>query len=326
MKRLSFVRPFRPAVLALLAVTLVAGCASSSGGSKGTTDPTTGTKPSLDGVTVTGVPGKAPTVALKTTPFSVTSTVTKVITPGTGPVVAKGQKVQVDYLLVDGRDGKEKDSTFGKQSVLFMADPAKLLPGLVTGLLNEKVGSRVLVAIPPADAFGTAGNSQLGVDKTDTLLFVLDLKSATTPLTKPSGTPVAPKAGLPTVKDDAKGTPVVTLPSGAVPTHLVVQPLIKGKGPAVKSGQSLTVNYLGVIWPGGKIFDSSYAKGSTATFVIGQGQVIKGWDQGLVGQTIGSRILLVIPPELGYGAQGNPSGGIKGSDTLVFVVDVLDVS
>ena len=94
----------------------------------------------------------------------------------------------------------------------------------------------------------------------------------------------------------------------------------------VKAGQSLTVNYLGVIWPGGKIFDSSYAKGSTASFVIGQGQVIKGWDQGLVGQTLGSRMLLVIPPELGYGAQGNPSGGIKGSDTLVFVVDVLDAS
>ncbi len=108
-------------------------------------------------MTVTSVAGKAPTVALKKTPFTVTSTVTKVITPGTGATVAKGQKVTVDYLLVDGRDGKEKDSTFGKQSVAFTADPTKLLPGLATGLINEKVGSRVLVAVPPADAFGDRG-------------------------------------------------------------------------------------------------------------------------------------------------------------------------
>ena len=318
-------RLLRPTVFALLAVTLVAGCAGSSGGSKPTAATSSGAA-SLDAVTVTSAPGKAPTVALKTTPFRVTSTVAKVITPGTGPAVAKGQKVVVDYLLVDGRDGKEKDSTYGKKSVSFTADPAKLLPGLVTGLLNEKVGSRVLVAIPPADAFGSAGQTDLGVQKDDTLLFVLDLKSVTTPLTGPSGTPVAPKPGLPTVKNDAKGTPVVTLPSGAAPTKLVTQPLIKGKGSVVKAGQSLSVNYVGIIWPGGKIFDSSYAKGSPADFVIGQGQVIKGWDQGLVGQTVGSRLLLVIPPDLGYGAQGNPSGGIKGSDTLVFVVDILDAS
>jgi peptidylprolyl isomerase len=319
------VRLFRPALLSLLALTLVAGCSSSGKDDKPTAASSTRAA-SLDGVTVTGEAGKAPTIALAKTPFTVTSTVSKVITPGTGATVAKGQKVQVDYLLVDGRDGKEKDTTFGKKSVSFTADPAKLLPGLATGLINNKIGSRVLVAIPPADAFGDQGNTDLGVEKNDTLLFVLDLKSATTPLTKPTGTTVAPKPGLPTVKDDAKGTPTVTLPSGAAPTRLVSQPLIKGNGPVVKSGQSLTVNYVGVIWPGGKIFDSSYAKGSTAEFVIGQGQVIKGWDQGLVGQTVGSRMLLVIPPDLGYGAQGNTQAGIKGSDTLVFVVDVLDAS
>jgi peptidylprolyl isomerase len=323
------VRLLRPTVFSLLAVTLVAGCASSDKTANTTstsTSTSTTSAASLDGVTVTAVAGKAPTVALAKTPFSVTSTVSKVVTPGTGAPVARGQKVQVDYLLVDGRDGKEKDTTFGKKSVSFTADPTKLLPGLVTGLVNEKIGSRVLVAIPPKDGFGTTGNTELGVQKDDTLLFVLDLKSASTPLTAPSGTAVPPVAGLPTVKDDAKGTPIVTLPSGAAPTKLVAQPLIKGKGAVVKAGQSLTVNYLGVIWPGGKIFDSSYAKGSTASFVTGQGQVIKGWDQGLVGQTLGSRMLLVIPPELGYGAQCNPSGGIKGSDTLVFVVDVLDAS
>ena len=320
-----FVRLLRPALVALGARTLVTACAGWSGAPKPTTS-TTAQAASLDGVTVSGAVGKAPTVTLSKTPFSVTKTVTKVLSPGTGATIGQGQKVQVDYLLVDGRDGKERDTTFGKQPRVFTADPTKLLPGLANGMINEKVGSRVLVAIPPADGFGTQGNTQLDVQKDNTMLFVLDLKSATTPLTKPSGTVVPPKAGLPTVKEDSKGTPVVTLPNGAAPTKLVAQPLIKGKGAVIKAGQSLTVNYVGVIWPGGKIFDSSFASGKTAEFVIGEGQVIKGWDQGLVGQTVGSRMLLVIPPDLGYGAQGNSSGGIKGSDTLVFVVDVLDAS
>jgi FKBP-type peptidyl-prolyl cis-trans isomerase len=312
-------------MVSLGALALVAACASSGGGATSTSSTTSQTA-SLAGVTVSGDVGKAPTLTLSKTPFSVAKTTTKVLSAGTGAAIKQGQKVQVDYLLVDGRDGKERDTTFGKQPRVFTADPTKLLPGLATGMINEKVGSRVLVAIPPADGFGTQGNTQLDVQKDDTMLFVLDLKTATTPLTKPDGTVVPPKPGLPTVKEDAKGTPVVTLPSGAAPTKLVTQPLIKGKGAVIKAGQSLTVNYVGVIWPGGKIFDSSFASGKTAEFVIGEGQVIKGWDQGLVGQTVGSRLLLVIPPDLGYGAQGNPSGGIKGSDTLVFVVDVLDAS
>jgi peptidylprolyl isomerase len=319
------VRLLRPAMVLLGALALVAACAS-SGGHTTSSSSTTTQAVSLDGVAVTGAAGKTPTLTLTKTPFTVPKTVTKVLNAGTGATIVKGQKVQVDYLLVDGRDGKERDTTYGKQSRVFTADPAKLLPGLATGMINEKVGSRVLVAVPPADGFGADGNTQLGVQKDDTLLFVIDLKSATTPLAKPSGTAVAPKPGLPTVKADSKGTPVVTLPSGAAPTKLVSQPLIKGNGAVIKAGQSLTVNYVGVIWPGGKIFDSSYASGNTAEFVIGEGQVIKGWDQGLVGQTVGSRMLLVIPPDLGYGAQGNSSGGIKGSDTLVFVVDVLDAS
>ena len=189
--------------------------------------------------------GRAPTLKLAKTPFAVTTTQTKVLTPGTGPTIVKGQRVRVDYLLVNGRTDKAADSTFGKASVVFNADPTQLLPGLADGLINQKVGSRMLLAVPPKDAFGTTGNTQLGVQATDTLLFVLDLKSATTPIAKPAGTAVAPKKGLPTVKDDAKGVPTITMPAGAAPTKLVVDPLIQGKGAAVKAGQTITVNYVG---------------------------------------------------------------------------------
>ena len=309
-------------VLLLLPLLLIAGCSSSSGGKKASSSPTS----SLSDVMVTGAVGAAPTLKLAKTPFAVTTTQTKVLTPGTGPTIVKGQRVRVDYLLVNGRTDKAADSTFGKASVVFNADPTQLLPGLADGLINQKVGSRMLLAVPPKDAFGTTGNSQLGVQATDTLLFVLDLKTATTPIAKPAGAAMTPKKGLPTVKDDAKGVPTITMPAGAAPTKLVVDPLIQGKGAAIKAGQTVTVNYVGAIWPGGKVFDSSYARGMASDTVIGEGEVIKGWDQGLVGQKVGSRVMLVIPPDDGYGTSGNTSAGIKGSDTLVFVVDILDVT
>ncbi len=83
------------------------------------------------------------------------------------------------------------------------------------------------------------------------------------------------------------------------------------------------MQYTGAIWKNGKVFDSSWKGNGSVQFPIGAGQVIAGWDEGLVGQTVGSQVLLVIPPDKGYGAAGQPSAGIKGTTTLVFVVDIL---
>jgi peptidylprolyl isomerase len=302
------------AALAVPAV-LLAGCGSGSANDSNSTGDS-----ALAAVKVAGKPGEKPAVTVKA-PFSVKATSTRVVTPGKGPKVATGQSVNVHYVLVNGRDGKEIQSTYGQPRVVFTADEKLLIKGLVRGITGQQVGSRVLVAIPPADAFGAQGNSQLGVQKDDTVLFALDFLSI--PRAKADGTPVPPKAGLPTVTVDGKGEPTITVPKTKAPTSLVAQPLIKGTGPVVKSGQTLTAHYAGVVWPGGKLFDSSFKRGQPANFPIGIGQVVKGWDQGLVGQTVGSRVLLVIPPALGYGKNGQPEAGIKGTDTLVFVVDVL---
>ena len=103
-----------------------------------------------------------------------------------------------------------------------------------------------------------------------------------------------------------------------------MQPLIKGDGPAVEAGQTVAVNYVGAIWVERQgLRQLVPARCSRHDFVIGAGQVIPGWDEGLVGQTVGSRVLLVIPPDKGYGSAGNSDGGITGTDTLVFVVDIL---
>lgn len=126
-----------------------------------------------------------------------------------------------------------------------------------------------------------------------------------------------------TVSADTATAPEVEIPDGDPPDGLVVETIVEGDGPAVESGDLLLADYTGLLWEGGEEFDSSWSRGEPAAFGIGVGQVISGWDQGLVGQAIGSRVLLVIPPDLGYGDDGSP-GGIPGGATLVFVVDIRD--
>ncbi|QCC78704.1 FKBP-type peptidyl-prolyl cis-trans isomerase [Nocardioides daphniae] len=104
---------------------------------------------------------------------------------------------------------------------------------------------------------------------------------------------------------------------------LQVTQLIQGNGPKVKSGQTLIVHYVGQVFGAKEPFDSSYSRNDAATFPIGVGQVVQGWDKSLVGQKVGSRVIVQIPPELGYGENGNEGAGIKGTDTIVFAVDIL---
>jgi peptidylprolyl isomerase len=200
------------------------------------------------------------------------------------------------------------------------------MPGIVSALVGATVGSRVLAALAPQDAYGVQGQPAAGIGPTDTIIVLLDVMAAGDVLQHATGTPVVPRPGLPTVRTDGAGRPVVTLPKGRPPDQLVVQPLILGRGTKVQRLQQVRVQYVGVIWPGGREFDSSWRRGEPASFTIGRGEIVAGLDRGLVGQTVGSRVLLVVPPDDGYGAAGNTGFGVRGTDTLVFVVDILDAA
>ena len=189
------------------------------------------------------------------------------------------------------------------------------------------MGSRVLAVIPPKEGFGTSGNSQAGIKGTDTLVFVVDM------IKDFSGTAAADRpAGVQRRRLAAHGdrgrrsrVPTIKMPKGNPPTNLTTQILIKGTGPTVAQGDTVVVQYVGAIWRNGYVFDSSWKRSQPFGFTIGASpsQVILGWDKGLVGQTVGSRVMLVIPPADGYGKTGSPQAHIKGTDTLVFVVDIL---
>jgi len=250
-------------------------------------------------------------------PLDVTEPTIKVVTEGDGDRVKANQVANISILAVSGADGSTLEDTFSAEpEPLELNDELKTgSPVIYNAFVGTKVGSSLALAIPgQAAAQGAAAQpTQLLVIK------VVSTKDVTQPLAKPEGETVTPPAGLPTVKENDKGVPEISVDGAAAPTALVAQDLIKGKGVEVKETDTLTVNYVGVNLVGGTKFDSSYDRGQPASFPLTG--VIKGWTQGLAGKTVGSRVLLVVPKDLAYGDAGQ--GEAKGD--LVFIVDILGV-
>jgi peptidylprolyl isomerase len=135
-----------------------------------------------------------------------------------------------------------------------------------------------------------------------------------------TATATAPAAG----PAQLQTKPKVTVPSGKPPTKLVIKDIVKGTGATAQAGDTVSVHYVGVSYLNKKQFDASWDRHQPFTFQLGGGMVIPGWDQGIVGMKVNGRRELIIPPDLGYGAQGQPPA-IAPNDTLVFVIDLLRV-
>ncbi|PVZ59478.1 FKBP-type peptidyl-prolyl cis-trans isomerase [Arthrobacter sp. H-02-3] len=259
---------------------------------------------------------KAPGVEF-TKPLDVKEPTVKVVTEGSGDRVKANQIADISIVAFNGTDGSTLEDTFPNdpEPLELNDELKKSSPVIYNAFVGAKVGSHIALAVPgQAAAEGTeAKPTQLLIVK------VLSAKDAPPVLDKPQGDVVTPPAGLPTVKENDKGVPEISVAGVPVPTALISQDLITGKGQAVKDSDTITVNYVGVALATGKVFDSSFDRGQKATFPLTG--VIKGWTQGLTGKTVGSRVLLVVPKDLAYGDQGQ--GDAKGD--LVFVVDILGV-
>ena len=123
---------------------------------------------------------------------------------------------------------------------------------------------------------------------------------------------------------DTSKKPKVTVPKGAPPKELESEEIVEGTGAEAKSGDEVTVQYVGVGYESEEEFDSSWSRNEPFTFGLGAGQVIPGWDQGVEGMKVGGRRELIIPPELAYGEAGSPPA-IGENETLIFVIDLLAV-
>lgn len=270
----------------------------------------------LDKITVNGAYGKAPKVAVDA-PWVIDKTRTKVLKANQrGAAVKAGQTIEVNYAGYNGRTGKMFDDSFSRgASAAFNVD--QVVPGFKKGLVGQHQGSRVLVAMPGADGYdASGGNPQIDIRVGDTLVFVVDVVAVQ--LTGPAGIKVTPKPGLPAVTDRS-GTPEITIPKSDPPAKLQTQPLIKGTGKKVGAEATVTINYKWVTWSDGKMVEQTYGSKPAETPLS---SLLPGIVKGLTGQTVGSRVLLIIPPSDGY-PEGNESPKINKGETLVFVVDVL---
>lgn len=291
------------------AVALTACGDSNSDSSSSSTGSTTVKTSSLGKVKVSGPLDEKPTIDFKPA-FAGEKDEFRIIEAGTGPEVASGDRVTVNYVAVGGSDGAELDTTWGAAPQKITVGTKAVLPIIDEAIVGQPVGTRILVSTDSTEANG------------QWLLFVFDILDAKTLPATAEGAAVAPLPNMPAVTI-VNGVPTIAKPTGDAPTTLVVSVLIKGTGPVVAAGQTVSMQYTGIVWATGTVFDSSWTSGAV-DFPIGSGQVIAGFDEGIVGQTVGSRVLVAIPPDKGYGAEGNAQAGIGGTDTLVFVVDILD--
>jgi len=300
----------------LIVTAALAGCGSSAPSSAAASPNTA--------VSVSGTFGEAPAVSIPAKNAG-TNLAVKTEIQGNGPALGKTDAFVGNYVVYiwSGATHKLALSTYKATPQVLSGT---LLPGLETALRGKKMGSRVLAVLPPKYAYGATGNTQVGVTAKDTLVFVVDMIKDFPATASASGKQVSDGGnGLPTVTAPTGAAPAVKIPSTAPPSNLVVKTLIKGTGAPLAKGQEVITQYVGVLWRTGKTFDSSWKRGAPFGFQLDAtpAQIIPGWDKALVGVPIGSRVLLVIPPADGYGKAGNSAAGIKGTDTLVFVIDIL---
>lgn len=308
----------RRILLATVAASLfLAGCggSDSDGGSDATGD--------IDDITVSTADSPKVTVDKG---FAVDKTASKVITEGGGEAIAEGDAVKVNYVAVNGRTGKQFDSSFTTKTPMTMTlSTETILAGFVKGLDSQKVGSRVLVAIPPADGFGQA-REDLELKADDTLVFLFDIVSKVP--TEVTGKAKDLPSSLPEITLDADQHPAGFAKTGktkATQTKPSAHVVIQGDGPVLEAGQTLTAQYVGQVYPDGEVFDESWTTGARS-FPVGTGGLIKCWDDLLVGQKLGTRVVLVCPADTAYGDSPQEGGVIKPGDTLMFAIDLLDAS
>ena len=320
----------RRRLLALTVVPLllfgVAACGQASGlelGSKTEGD-------TIAGVKVSGEFDAEPKVEIDG-PLDVKKTQSQVITTGDGDEVQEGKQALLHLYLANGTTGEKAAATYDQGLPVAMTmTEGQLFPALLDSVVGQPVGSRIAVAALPKDAYGETGSKELKLGPKDNVVFVVDVMSVepTDVLDGPKGEePADVPTDIPTIEEkDGNVTNLTFDKAPAKPSdELQVITLIEGDGPPARAASLVTFDYFGQIYGSTKIFDQSYDK-EPVTFPLGTGGLIKGWDEGLVGVNQGSRVLVIAPPDFGYGPDGNPQAGIKGTDSLAFVVDILGVS
>ncbi|WP_346009806.1 FKBP-type peptidyl-prolyl cis-trans isomerase [Streptomyces sp. SID1328] len=269
--------------------------------------------------------GEKPTVAKGTGEPSKDLAVRTVIA-GNGRTVAENDFIKANYLGQIWSSGKVFDNSYDRNPLVLQLAQGSIIDGWRYALTGKKIGSRVEIAVPPTWGYGPSGNEQAGIKGTDTLVFVIDLLDSYNTKSSAKGKEVPQTdPALPKVATNTDGNqPKVTLPKSDPPKKLVSNYIIEGDGDEVTRKQAVLCQFQGLEWQGGRTFQKTYGSGRLSQFSVEQmEQVVKGLAQGITGKKVGSRVLIVVPPDLGYGDNPPSGSGIKKGATLVFTVDIL---
>jgi len=305
--------------LVALAVVVLAGCASTPPTLAPVSDPTDAPGCASPGaaseaVIVYGDLGEAPVITAAG-PFEVDRVERSVPVTGTGAAVAPGDLVEITVTILNATSGERAPDTASARVLL---DEASMLPGLLATILCSTEGSRVVGVVPAASAFGEIGQPELAIGPDDDVVFVVDVLAVVPQ--QASGAAVDPPEGFPDlgIEVDATGRPTVEIPEGDPPATLVSATLVAGEGAVVAAGDEFLIQFQGVNWRTGEVFDETWGDAPRSLLTL-----VPGVDAQLVGATVGSRIVVIVPPADGFGPDGAPSSGIAGTDTVVYVVDIL---
>ncbi|WP_433423332.1 FKBP-type peptidyl-prolyl cis-trans isomerase [Microtetraspora malaysiensis] len=309
----------RTAVLAALPLIFAAACGTAQ------KSDSSGSSAAASEIKVTGKADQKPTLTFPTGKPSLTSS-SKTIIEGNGDPVKEGDVLTAKVTVYnwDGKENKSPGSDYDQGKSEFVTVSPQLPKALYQALQGAKPGGRVLAVIAKDNLTEdqVSNAKQQGTDfTTSSQVLVVDVLARAPKAAQGAATDPGIKGVKIVNPGDDKAPTLTTKTDAKPPKDLVVKTVIEGKGPKVTADQTVLAHYTGKIWGTDKQFDSSWERGEPSTFALNQ--VVKGWSQGLTGVPVGSRVLITIPPELGYGKEGNPQGGIKGTDTLVFVVDVL---
>jgi FKBP-type peptidyl-prolyl isomerase-like protein len=294
----------------------LAGCGSDNSSSSAGSSSSGGLGP--DGVHVSGAVGTSATVKFDGK-ITDSSSTTKVLSTGDGAKLGVGDSAVIHTVLADGSTQKTVENTYTEKRPALVTVTSQTPQLFRDALVGKTVGSRVLVYAPASQVFNGTPDPSSGIGSNDVLAVVVDIVDQ--PLTGPDGSTHQPPAWAPKIQTDSKGVSGLDFAGTPKPDgRLHVAVLRKGTGPTVKKGQLLGVKYFGAIYKGKKPFDQNF-DGAPVGFPIGVQQVVPGWDKTLVGQKVGSEVVLQIPPKDGYGKKAQQN--IPANSTLYFVVDIL---
>ena len=300
-----------PVALASAAALVLAGCAAGSGPESTTPagadcmDVSSGSL--SDSVQVEGDFATAPTATF-TTPLEADELERTVVIEGDGEVTQAGEDVNAIVSAFSGTTGQQAFS----QPATIKAGDESVFEAFLAGIDCVPTGSRTVTVAPASTLYGDQGNETIGIAPNETVVIVVDVQE---PLKPAEWT-----EDVPEVEFGAEGdVPTVTLPDTAPPAEYQLKVLEEGDGAEVQSGDNVTLHYQGTSWDTGEVFDQSYG-GDPAQFTTDA--VIQGFGAALVGQKVGTKLIVSIPPQYGYGT--DPNAAELGGQTLVFRVELID--